>query len=157
MNKNNKLFELVSDKPLNVIPKSKVKCPYCGTKEIQSLGTRGTLVGGNPDPNHYWNHCRCKKCDKKFTKEYKRENVWYTDEVCRILLGVPSCFESYVYSCKKCGFKHSVHREYRQMDGVTKHTGLLKYTIGSKKQHQRCFYVCKECGAEIEYPQGYWS
>ena len=27
MNKNNKLFELVSDKPLNVIPKSKVKCP----------------------------------------------------------------------------------------------------------------------------------
>ena len=43
------------------------------------------------------------------------------------------------------------------MDGTTPHTsGVLKYTIGSDKQHQRCFYVCKECGEEIEYEQENW-
>ena len=70
-----KLFELVSDRPLRQKDVKKTKCPYCGSKKIQSFGTMGTLVGGDPDPNHYWNDCQCKKCHKRFIKEYKRDNV----------------------------------------------------------------------------------
>lgn len=149
----NPLLDFVRQRPLRERASGKPKCPFCGGKEVAVGGHRQTLVGGGPgsDPNHHWYNCDCLDCQKSFVREVHDGNVWYTKDHA-VLKGMPSCFESYIYSCKKCGGE--VVRDYRQMDGKTEAKILCLDLDGP---HYRTFYRCGKCGLEIEtYYDRWW-
>lgn len=95
------LKDQVTDKPY----KGDLK-PICpnGCDKYQKIGgCRTTLVGfvGPINPNHRWTSCTCSNCYCDYTWEVQGLNQWITIDN-RLRLGIPSCFESYIYNCK-CG------------------------------------------------------
>lgn len=94
------LFEIVTNRPSEYKSLDQCKCPYCQSKKLKSRGYSTTLAGMN---NHEWHDYSCSDCGKRFTIERKGSNIWMTEKGGRILNGMPSCFESYIYTCSKCG------------------------------------------------------
>lgn len=147
------LAELTSDEPIAEKPKDAATCPSCRGESLTHHGSARTLVAGSsPEDtfniNHYTHDLRCNACNLRFTREHKDGNVWYADgKTARLLRGVPSCFESYGYNCRKCGGE--VEREYRKMDGFTKTAtlGSRAKEGGGWERDYRTFFFCKGCGA----------
>lgn len=146
-NNNPALQEMVVNGP---IEETAAHCPACESTDIEKRGTVTTLVGFGPewpDPNHKWTDIKCNACGLCCTREEKSGNVWYTkDNV--ILIGVPNCFESYVYTCKCSG---RVTRKHTTLDGITP-VQTLSYTWenGVSKKHFKTFYSCGSCNKIIE-------
>ena len=153
------LFELVKERPDDSLTRETV-CPYCGSTNIQELGHVETLLAnfGNEDPNHHWITCHCQDCEKEFGHEYKEGNHWYVErETKKVLKGIPSCYEFYVYTCTHCD--GDVVRKYTSLDsgslpGADRGFAVLS-TIKGVKQY-RTFYECKSCGEKVETPDEYY-
>ena len=109
--------------------------------------------------NHRCTECHCDDCHKDFTIESKGpRNVWFTDSNGKVLLGIPRCFESYVYTCKHCG--GDVHRKYYDIkdDKELINTGLVYSMIDGKMTAQQYpVYVCSKCGEKIRSTNEYYS
>ena len=146
----NRLYSLVTQRPDLTLSKSVIICPFkCRKSTIRVHSIVNSCVGGYPDPNHYWVTCKCEKCNKDFIQEYKTDNVWYTAEN-KVLKGMPSCFENYIYTCAYCSGE--VHRKYTELDGVTP-TNSLGSKINEEgvwERDYREFYCCQKCPATIE-------
>jgi len=157
----NEFLKLVTQRPDKKLWKKGNFCPSCGSKSIATFGTRTTLVGySGEDMNHTWTECQCNECSEYFTRETKgKKNVWFTDQNHKVLLGIPYCFEGYIYTCKYCG--GDVIRTY--FDVVTdketeKHEiGGMQVRIlstevkeGKSTPKQYPVFRCKQCGTEIK-------
>ena len=151
MAKHNAFLDIVKERPDWSI-KSKPICPFCKSKNVKKGGNLTTLVAGKY--NHIWNKCECNKCHKTFTMETKeRGNLkpirWYTKDG-KILKGIPGCFESYIYTCSKCG--GNVVRKHLKPDSDEEATIL---SAGPDKngvwiKHYRTFFHCEKCGIRVE-------
>ncbi len=157
------LLEIVQERQMK---ESEPACPYCGSTDLLDHGTSTTLVGyiGDVDPNHQWTEMKCKGCKVGFTREEKSGNVWYTDAENVVLMGIPTCFESYIYHCVVCG--GPVKRKYKALDGgdlpTFDVTGGRKAQILSTKieagksvNQYRVFYICDDCGHGGEVDNDY--
>jgi hypothetical protein len=133
-------------------------CPYCLSSDVETKGSSATLVGGRKedDVNHVWTKCSCKSCWNSFVHEHRHNNVWYTSQG-KILAGIPSCFESYIYTCSSCG--GNVHRHYRELDGITKTNGFLKTAYDENDiwtKYYKVFFECENCKKSAESSIEYW-
>jgi len=142
------IFALVADRPVKFSVRN--NCPYCTSTDVQMISRYSTV--NYPDP-HFSDNCVCTACERSFCRERKGANIWFTSKG-KVLLGMPSCFESYTYTCRHCG--GDVQREYRELDGVTLLVGNALRSAEGKPQF-RPFYKCSKCNREIEYPENYWS
>ena len=144
----NEFLELVTERPDETLVGKSIFCPYCGSEEVQTFGTRSTLVGYlGIDRNHTWTECRCSKCNGKFTWETKGfDQVWVTAENGKILMGIPYCFENYIYTCKHCG--GDVYRKHFNIDDDEEATGGLSFSVkdGASVAHQYTIFECEDCG-----------
>jgi hypothetical protein len=111
-----------------------------------------TLVGysGKLDINHHWDGCLCIECHKSWTMEWKGEeklkgyNVWHVDSNNHVIAGIPSCFESYVYTCSECG--GDVKRHFFDKD--TRNTAkCLSQKIGGERYYD-IYFICEDCKVE---------
>ena len=151
------LLTFVRQQLLAEKPSDNPHCPHCGSLKVRQTEHSHTLIGGGDgtadgDPNHNWVHYHC-RCGQPFVREYKDGNVWYTDArgSGRVLLGVPNCFERYVYTCRACG--GDVNRRHTAMDGITPVGSLSSsWSDGAKRYvpKYRTFYACDLCDQEIE-------
>jgi hypothetical protein len=95
----NLIKDHVTNKPLIGIIE-----PECPNKCVNAMqeykGTISTLVGWSTgeDPNHKWSTYLCSSCKEEYVIERKKNNYWLTVKG-KLLLGVPSCFELYIYTC----------------------------------------------------------
>jgi hypothetical protein len=80
-----------------------------------------------------------------------------TDSVGRVLNGMPSCFERYIYTCSVCG--KDVHRHY-----LNKETGLpatslsIKIEDGKQIKSYETRYICdgEHPNNFVDMEQDYW-
>lgn len=154
------ILEIVSNKPSDEKRKDAVTCPYCSSYDISKYGTLSTCVGYvGVDYNHRWTKCYCNECERKFVRESKGpDSVWYVDEDKKVLKGIPTCFEHYIYQCIKCGGE--VEREY--IDTKTgKKAKSLSQGLNEKGEWVKLYrteYRCKGCGhggkVEDDYYKG---
>jgi len=162
----NEFLELVTERPDPKLWKKKIFCPYCKSKEIQQFGTSTTLVGYyGKDMNHTHTRCRCMKCNKNFTRETKGyDNVWYTATNGKVLLGIPYCFEGYIYTCKHCGgdvtrnwYDVATEQETPKIEMGGSLVQMLSTRVEDGKSIPRQYPVfrCKECGKEIRSTNDY--
>lgn len=163
----NEFLELVKERPDKKLWKKGVFCPYCKSKDVSNSGTMTTLVGYfGKDLNHTHTHCRCNKCNKEFTRETKGfDNVWFTDPHGKVLLGIPYCFETYIYTCKHCGgdvvkvwFDVATDEEtkpYKTDDGREFITLSSEVKDGKSVRRQYPVFRCKQCGKEIKSENDY--
>lgn len=130
-------------------------CPFCQSSDVELSGTGTTLLGGPREWNHEWTTCRCRSCKKKCVKESKALHVWYTDES-RVLLGMPACYENYVYRCAKCG--GDVTRSRRNLNN-DEEPGVLVTRLeeGRVVPQYRTFYFCGSCGHGGQTEKAYWT
>lgn len=153
------LFELVTQRPEDrlrdwgVNPECPRGCPNAKIERTEP--TSMTLVGGGKQANHTWSPFRCLSCGTEFVVESKAGNTWATTSrgEGRVLCGIPSCFESYVYTCAKCG--GDVLRHFTETDGETP-VSCLRRTVGGDR-HYRAIYRCENCRASAEPPYDYWT
>jgi len=163
----NEFLKLVTQRPDPKLWKKGIFCPYCKSKEVQNFGTMTTLVGYfGKDLNHTHTRCRCLKCNKEFTRETKGyDNVWFTDPKGKVLLGIPYCFEHYIYTCKHCG-GDVTHIWYdvatdKETPKIEMNDGsLIQILSGDVKdgktiQNQYPVFKCKQCGAKIKSSNDY--
>jgi len=155
----NEFLELVTERPDPKLSKKGIFCPYCKSKEVQTFGTRSTLVGYfGVDRNHTWTECRCSKCQKEFTWETKGfDRVWVTDPNGKVLLGIPRCFEYYVYTCKHCG--SDVKLKHFNIDDDKEATTGLSYSVvdGKSTPHQYHVFQCDGCGEKVKTENYYYD
>jgi DNA-directed RNA polymerase subunit RPC12/RpoP len=163
----NEFLELVKEHPDPKLWKKGIFCPYCKSKDVQTFGTRTTLVGYfGKDLNHTHTECRCNKCNKEFTRETKGyDNVWFTDPRGKVLLGIPYCFEGYIYTCKHCGgdvirvwYDVKTDEPLKPIQINGKDAGFILSTEvkdGKSIPRQYPVFRCKECGKEIKSTNDY--
>ena len=155
----NEFLELVTERPDETLIGKSIFCPYCGTEEVQTFGTRSTLVGYvGIDRNHTHTECKCSKCHKEFTWETKGfDRVWVTSKEGKVLMGIPYCFEGYVYTCKHCG--GDVVRKHFNVEDDSPALGGLSFTVndGESVEHQYHVFECTECGEKIKTENYYYS
>lgn len=157
------LFELVRERPIAERSSERPSCPYCQSRKLETASAFTTLVGGgdrndpDEDPNHRHIEMRCLACWRRFMRELKYANVWYTttdSDVSKVLRGMPSCFEGYVYTCQHCG--GDIQRRYTEMDGVEPVRGGLHYSAEHGAEF-RTFFDCMGCGRTAETtPHSHW-
>lgn len=132
-------------------------CPFCGKSNYKIHGSITTQVyyfGVNQ--NHVTSSCSC-SCGENFVRHSKRypvdetdnvgqENVWITNTSGKLLRGAPNCYESYIYTCKKCN--GDVHRNYLDLKGEK--AKYLITTVGGGKEYTTHFN-CTKCdnGGEV--------
>jgi DNA-directed RNA polymerase subunit RPC12/RpoP len=149
----NEFLELVTERPNPKLWKKGVFCPYCKSKDVTTFSTRSTLVGySGKNMNHTHTECRCNKCNKEFTRETKGfDNVWFTASDGKVLLGIPYCFEYYVYTCKHCGGEVIVHHFDNQTNEECKYCLNYKTDEADGKMKPQFYnkFICKSCGKEI--------
>lgn len=154
------LLDFVRQKPLP--PDAQNACPGCGLAEISTNGSYATLVGG---ANHHWTESNCQKCGLTYCYEYfdasghrgTPRNVWFTrvqDKQNHVLLGMPSCYEDYVYDCAGCG--GPVVRENVSLDGKPTNVLVVSNEGGQWTRQYRTFYRCTACKKAVETPADYW-
>ena len=117
----NTFLDIVTQRDDPTIDRDNPTCPYCQSTNVTDNGGSTTLVGGYY--NHIHHDCRCNDCKERFMLEIKEQGkrddyiAWYTDKDGKILGGIPGCFESYTYTCSKCG--GDVHRHQLEIDSDT--------------------------------------
>ena len=167
------LFDIVKQRPLVYEkPLDAPVCPYCDSDEVRMGSKCTTLVGGWC--NHVWQRLECLECKMVCVREYKEHgkepdgNVWYTEgrhakhdrdpsKPPRVLLGVPSCFEDYLYDCAKCGKEGAVSREHLKLHSWEP-VDVLVRTIGDGKsvKQYHTTYSCSKCGHGGFVEEDYW-
>lgn len=152
----NEFLDLVTQRPDPTLDQQKPFCPFCNNESVHVIGRRTTLVGFDViDTNHVWIHCSCKACNKSWIVEVKGDhsingyNVWYTKDD-KVLMGIPTCFESYIYTCRHCG--GDVVRNYYDK-GTRNETKYL--SIGKEKSYDT-FFSCTKCHAEVWCSNDYY-
>ncbi|KKM94654.1 hypothetical protein LCGC14_1196260 [marine sediment metagenome] len=146
------LLEIISQQPITTTSCETI-CPDCNSTNIKTKSVSQTLVGGDPDPNHFWRKSYCRDCESNFIHEHQLDNHWYTryEEGVgdKVLKGVSSCFESYVYTCNKCpGY---VKQYFTELDGITPHiSGIITYCLDGSDHIQREWFGCVVCDSKIE-------
>ncbi len=144
----NEFLEIVTQRPEH-LSKSAI-CPYCN-KTATETGSEQTLVGDDKY-NHFWIRCHCSSCARDFSIEHKGGNVWIVSDHKKVLKGIPTCWETYVYTCGKCN--GDVYR--RHVDKVS-HQPLnsVVTVIGDDEQNWVAEFKCDQCGvaaySENEY------
>lgn len=150
------LFDIVKERPLSEDPEAHGSCPFCGAAETKLYGEETTLLGwtGPVNPNHRHQHRSCTSCSRKFIREVKGLNVWYTQGAV-VLRGVPSCFENYTYTCAKCG--GTVRRKH--YDSTGNPPKYLSASIVDNKwvRDHTTRYTCSACGHGGETAVDYWE
>lgn len=147
----NGLLEIVKERPDPSLTMDNIMCPHCESEDVKNTGHSQTLVGSidGYDPNHHWYDYVCKTCDEYFMLERKDGNIWYTAGRfgSKIFKGMPTCFESYIYTCVHCD--GDVHRVTKELDGVTLNTSeWTSYDDG--RPLFRTFFECQSCEASVE-------
>lgn len=141
---------------------SEIFCPFgCPpTVEVESLGTRVTLVGySGKDPNHHTTSGKCTSCNQSFTKEWRisSNEIAYLDNDKRVLHGKPPscCNTLYIYKCVCGGDK--VHSRHRKWTGWVYDKSKERYI-----PRHAMFFKCQDCGlVEVdpkwgpEFSEGY--
>jgi len=145
----NEFLDIVNERP-DPFMKSP-KCPCCGSDNINCGDASSTLVGGN-NVNHHWTECQCNECQSKFTFEKKGHglisNCWVTCNG-RILHGIPSCFESYVYTCHECGGE--IRRSSYDLNSGDKVSTLIYDIVDGKSVPKfRTLFECDNCDVSME-------
>lgn len=163
----NEFLELVKERPDPKLWKRGLFCPYCKSKNVDNLGTRSTLVGYiGKDLNHTHTYCRCQDCNNEFIRETKGfDNVWFTAPDGKVLLGIPYCFENYVYTCKHCGgdvikiwYDINTNEQLKPIVINDKETGFVlssEVRDGKTIPKQYPVFRCKQCGKEIRSENDY--
>lgn len=146
----NEFLELVTERPDETLIGKKIFCPYCGTEDVQTFGTRSTLVGYvGVDRNHTHTECKCSMCEKEFTWETKGfDRIWVTDPNGKVLAGIPYCFERYIYTCKHCCGDVELHHLDNETHEPAKCLSWKLNDEGRKADFYNKF-VCKSCGESI--------
>jgi len=148
---------LVKERPDRSLKIDKFKCPYCKSKKLETKDVCTTLVAGRGDANHVWTKLLCLDCKKEFMHEHIDYNTWYTDSNKKILAGIPSCFEDYVYTCSHCG--GDVTRKYFEKESE-KEVEVLKTKIdpdtGEHIKEYRIVFECESCHKKIESDIEHW-
>jgi DNA-directed RNA polymerase subunit RPC12/RpoP len=143
-------YKIVTNRPDKKAGKA---CPFCNSTDLQSGSMRSTLVGGGPNVNHVWIDTTCRDCHKSFTIESKGGNTWVTGDDGLILQGIPSCFESYIYTCSKCG--GNVKRQ--NIDDQGRITGgAWKMEGGKAVKMFKTIFKCESCHEEVESEQEHY-
>ena len=128
-------------------------CPFCDSKNTKNNSTIGTMIGYEKiDMNHYWENTTCLDCHKKFTRERRADNVWFSQERSHghaksyVMRGISSCFEPCVYNCNECNGK--VFRKETDLEGEDSTSRM----IDASGRNWRTFYYCEDCynGVEVE-------
>lgn len=166
------LWSLVKDRPLSPELWDKFVCPFCKSEDVHRGGEITTLVGSlRDDPYDSANHktcsCSCRACGKKFLRERKGRNTWYSQEdrsdpalLERLVAGVASCHESVAYTCAHCG--GAVYRDNRGGKSVPEmRMQILSYSVKpgdtTMTPDHRTFYCCSVCEKEVETtPREHW-
>lgn len=131
-------------------------CPYCQAprEQIEDWGTSTTLVGyfGGPenDGNHRKTACRCRVCDKGFTKHWivRDRSIWYTGsprtpDADKCLEGTPTCCEScYQTRCTQPGCGGWVSHSRRGL------SMCFDAVNGRSVSRDPMFWKCDTCGHE---------
>ena len=162
----NEFLKLVTERPDKKLWKKGVFCPYCKSKDVVTFGTSTTLVGYfGKNMNHTHTGCRCSKCNKEFTRETKGyDNVWFTDPHGKVLLGIPYCFEGYIYTCKHCGgdvvkvwFDVATDKETPivEINGSLMQILSTEVKDGKSIRRQYPVFKCKQCNKEIKSENDY--
>ena len=154
----NEFLKLVKERPNEKHWKSNYFCPYCNNKNIIFLNGSSTLVGyGGEDMNHTCTTYHCNDCNKNFIRETKgNKNVWFTNKNNKILLGIPYCFENYIYSCKYCN--GNVHIKHLNKND-NKECPCLTYVVSNEKLEclQYHMFECEKCHKNIISENYYYS
>lgn len=156
------LQDIVTQRPISEAPTDPSRCPYCESTDTKVVRRYSTLLGfsGPVNTNHQWYESLCSGCKRLYTREVKGLNVWYTGErtqdgaAPQVLRGLPSCFESYKYTCSKCS--GPVLRVHRDRAGNPT-TSLSSSTIdGVWVRHYTIHYNCTQCGHGGETAEDYY-
>lgn len=152
------LFDIVANRPIEEDPDSAATCPVCATADVDKVESWTTLLGGGPRINHVWTTYFCGH-GHSFVRETKGDNTWYTQDQ-KVLLGMPSCFETYIYTCSKCA--GPVRQTITDKDDTTREVHVRSYSYegeGSERKqirHFRIFFYCDDCHHGGEVAEEYW-
>jgi len=145
---------LVTERPDESLKIDEYFCPYCESEDVSTKCNGMTCVGGGGDANHVWTSVDCHNCGKQSTHEHIDYNTWYTEGfrnngVRKIVRGIPSCFESYIYTCSHCG--GDVTRNYLELDSDKPVECLHKKpnVNGSWENQYRIVFKCESCKENI--------
>jgi len=152
----NEFLNLVTQKEEIHLSPDYPHCPFCNSDELEFCKREETLVAsyGIYDSNHHWIHYKCKKCNELFIMEYNgcnnakplpRYNVWYT-QCKKVLKGIPTCFESYLYTCRYCG--GNVQRQSEDEIDVINY-----YNCHTKP---KIIFKCLNCKEEVKSSNNYF-
>ena len=152
----NEFFNIIKERPDNSLLYSKVICPFCNSEDVHCYDEISTLAGNN---NHYGSYYNCNSCQKKFIREKKLNNVWYTDlKTKQVLKGIPSCFEQYYYTCSKCEGKVYVkHLKLDSDDIVETMLTIFDKKVDKYIKQYRTFYICEKCGLYTESENDFFN
>lgn len=120
------------------------RCPDCGSTELTDHGGWSTLAGGPPGINHAMHDMSCSS-GHAFQKETKWGERWFTRNG-KLLMGVPGCYETCVWTCAKCG--EDMEGYHTTPDGTR--LGQDGKPYGIQLGVTRTFYCCRGCGVEVE-------
>ena len=152
----NEFLDLVTERPDKSLRpiEGLNKCPYCRYRKLTSFGTSSTLTGGD---NHQWTDYLCRDCLKSFVVEDKGSNAWIVEKnTGKILRGIPTCFETYVYTCKHCG--GDVRRHYYKLDeDVYVDCLVTDIKDGKSIKRYRSVFKCDDCGEQVESENDYYQ
>lgn len=159
----NEFLDLVVERLDPKLNYKKPICPYCNSHKVTKGDHVTTLVGwvDGPNPNHQCVKCTCKKCKKIWTMEYKGDyefgyNVWYTtgDRIKgKIIRGLPTCFENYIYTCKYCGGDVCRYNYEKR----TRNEAKCLSWDGEGNKSFDTYYRCNKCGREVKCSNEYYS
>jgi len=168
----NEFLDIVKDRVDPTLDKDNKVCPFCNSTNISVLVWHSTAVGSGPgeDCNHHWESCICGGCANAFVYEYKGHgskeadgkkvpnyNVWITKER-KILKGMPTCFERYIYTCSKCGGDVNVTDYDKGTKNVARCLGTsLNEDTGIYENQYDTYYKCFCCGVEVKSSTEYYS
>ncbi len=146
-------LDIVTEREDRSLKIDEIFCPFCKSTNILINDSLKTLLGGREedDVNHVWTTCKCEECGEKFAHEHYENNTWYTQDR-EVILGIPNCFEDYIYHCKFCG--GNVKRYY--VDKITnKPAKSITIDSGGSKSYDVIFR-CDQCKAETVSEIEYW-
>jgi len=147
----NAFLDIVKERPDKSLKIKKPFCPYCNSRDLEKKDHIQTLVA-QEEYNHHWVHFYCNNCREIFHMEYLGKNIWYTVNG-KILRGIPTCFESYIYTCLKCG--KDVKRHH--IDKVTgQNAYILSTNLETGEKSYRTEFGCNNCNTSVESENDYY-
>lgn len=116
-------------------------CPICD-KKSEILSSATTLLGWSgrgPNPNHRTDYHYCED-RHEFQRHAKSDNEWICHSNGLLILGVPNCFEPFIYHCAACG-------------GQVMRKASTTY-VGNQRHST---WTCSACHRTLETDFEYWT